>query len=232
MISPPIIYEDDAVIAINKPSGMLVHPYGAKGKMHGEGETVVDWLKSARPEIKNIGDMPDLRPGIVHRLDKDTSGVLLIAKTQKSFEYLKSLFAEKKIQKTYIAAVRGEFSEKKGVIDKPIGIRNGTVKRTVHGGRLVKPAITEYEVVREIEDVDGKIISVVKAMPKTGRTHQIRVHLASMGHPIIGDVLYGGKNEKGRQMLLHSQGIEFVSIDGKKLRIEAEPPEQLSTMLN
>jgi len=109
------------------------------------------------------------------------------------------------------------------VIDAPIGIRNGTTKRTVHGGRVVKPAVTEYKVVGKFREVG---YTLIQAFPKTGRTHQIRVHLASIGHPIAGDRLYGGNVQPGwaGRMMLHASAIEFTGPDGKRLKFEAEAP--------
>jgi 23S rRNA pseudouridine1911/1915/1917 synthase len=233
-----VLYEDDDFLAVNKPGGLLVHPYGAKGELRGAGagETLTDWLRVNRPEVESVGDAPDVRPGIVHRLDKDTSGVMIIPKTQPAFDYFKSLFAGREITKIYIAKVRGHFQNKEGVIDLPIGIRNGTVKRTVHGGRMVKPAETHYKVIREMGEDEGEGASepftILEVAPKTGRTHQIRVHLAATGHPIVGDVIYGDKRERAsakeradkQSLALHAKSLEFTAPSGKRMKIEATDP--------
>ncbi len=242
---PKIIYEDENFLAVDKPAGLVVHGSGIGRRASGIGKirvanpesTLVDWLLERYPEIKTVGDDPATRPGIVHRLDKDTSGVMLVARNQKTFEYLKSLFQKHEIVKTYLAVVWGELKEKSGVIDAPIGIRNGTTKRSVRSVKMAKEAVTEYRVIGRWEMGDGRWMSLLEVKPKTGRTHQIRVHLASIGHPVVGDVLYGrreqgvGRREKGikspaSRLMLHASSIEFTAPDGKRMRIEAEPPEE------
>jgi len=239
-----IIYEDENFLAIDKPSGLMVHPARVSAnKKNREAEpTLIDWLLSKYPEIKNVGDDPATRPGIVHRLDKETSGVLLIPKNQKYFEYLKSLFQEHLIQKKYYAVVFGIPKNQSGVIDVPIGIKNGTLKRSIHSGKMAKTAVTEYKQLKtkKLFDKYGKeyFFSYLDVSPKTGRTHQIRVHLASIGHPIVGDTLYGAKkqqklasvffdnfpNEKPR-LMLHSYSLEFAPYPNKSLKIETDTPD-------
>ncbi|HQA96269.1 MAG TPA: pseudouridine synthase, partial [Candidatus Colwellbacteria bacterium] len=121
----PVVYEDKDLLAIAKPAGILMHRTAAKEKE----ETLADWILKNRPEIKNVGDDPQIRPGIVHRLDKDTSGIIVVAKNQNAFEYLKKLFQDGQVEKTYLALVYGNIEPKEGVIDKPIGLKSGTVKR-------------------------------------------------------------------------------------------------------
>ncbi len=231
-----ILYEDKNFLAVNKPAGLLVH-----GHQNTDEETVVTWITKHRPEIKNVGDDPQDRPGIVHRLDKATSGVLLIAKTQEYFLYLKSLFQQHEIKKTYCAFTWGSFKAKEGVVDKPIGIVSGSIRRSIRSSKMMKPAVTEYRVKKEYAAPDNKIISFVHVFPKTGRTHQIRVHLASIGHPIVGDALYGprkrapkSKNNKHEQvsafepsrLMLHALSVEFAVTPGHRVRIEAPPPPE------
>ncbi len=229
---PRIIYEDENFLAIDKPAGLMVHhaKIGA-GKERKETEpTLTDWLLGKYPEIKNVGDDTVLRPGIVHRLDKETSGVILLPKNQEYFEYLKSLFKTGDIKKTYIALVFGTPKNNEGIINAPIGIKNGTLKRSVHSRKMAKSAVTEYKVLKTISlpDKDGKeaLFSFVEVFPKTGRTHQIRVHLASIGHSIVGDALYGPKKqpEWATRMMLHAKLLEFAPKPGHSLKIEAETP--------
>ncbi len=227
--APEVIYEDRDIIAVNKPSGMMVH--GVAGKVSAE-PTLVDVLLERYPEIRTVGDDPALRPGIVHRLDKDTSGVMLIARNQQAFEYLKSQFKDRDMRKTYAAAVAGVPRPEQGIIDRPIGIRSGTTKRSVRSEKMAKPAVTEYETAKTMlaEDAFGKErqFSLLMVHPKTGRTHQIRVHLASIGHPIVGDPLYGPKKQPrwARRLMLHAASIEFSGPDGGRLRFDAALPEE------
>ncbi len=220
MFNLEIIYEDKNFLAVDKPAGVLVHPTTSPVKE----ETITDWILKNRPEIGVVGDNPQIRPGIVHRLDRDTSGVLLIAKNQEYFEYLKSLFQTHEIKKTYLALVRGHVSSKEGKIDKPIGLKSGSVKRTVttSHAKMVKNAVTNYRVKKYIGDD-----TLLEVSPETGRTHQIRVHLASIGHPIVGDKIYGGKRThpvSGVPLCLHALSVEFAISPGQRMKIEAEPP--------
>ena len=191
--------------------------------------TLVDWLISCRPEIKNVGDDPALRPGIVHRLDKATSGVMVVAKTQASFEQLKKSFQEHRMRKTYYALVSGVPKNKKGTIDAPIGITSGSLKRSVHSSKMAKPAVTEYSVLKNIGGGTGaERCALLKVNPKTGRTHQIRVHLASIGHPILGDALYGTKTSRAiaaPRLMLHAATLEFSDDSGRRFAFEAPIPD-------
>jgi len=220
-----IIFLNRDVIVINKPAGMLVHRTGAKRS--GE-ETVADAIAKQFPEIRRVGDDPAVRPGIVHRLDKDTSGALLVARSQETFEYLKKLFQRHEIKKEYLALVRGAVKTD-GVIEKPIGLRPGTTKRSVNAKRMkmVKEAVTHYRTLEHFTK-NSKEYTLLRVIPETGRTHQIRVHLASIGYPVVGDVLYGGKKAKAGEagrLMLHAAAIEFTLPSGERLRLEAEPPE-------
>lgn len=262
-MTPQIIFENEDFVAINKPAGLLVHRpkiKNKKQKIKNLEHTLVDWLLKKYPEIKTVGDpsassvqVIQDRPGIVHRLDKDTSGIMLIPKNQAYFEYLKSLFRESKIKKIYLAIVYGVPKKKKGIIDKPIGIKDGTVKRSVFSKKMAKPAITEYKVLKtysfqcspsigsetadlipernRVESKDYQI-SLLQVSPKTGRTHQIRVHLAFIGSPVLGDKFYGGKSNDiaSRKMgilrqMLHADSIEFPMKPGRVIKLSAEMPE-------
>ena len=236
MLNLKVLYEDENFLAVNKPAGVLVHAVNAKRKSQSakrEKETIVDWLLKNRPDARDVGDDSRLRPGIVHRLDRDTSGVLLIAKTQKYFEYLKSLFQNHEVKKTYLALVRGRVRLETGRIDKPIGLKSGSVKHTVSHvkAKMIKNAVTNYRVKKYIK-AGSEEQTFLEVTPETGRTHQIRVHLASIGHPVVGDKLYGGKSTKsGEPFYLHAYAVEFPVSPGRMIRIEADPPEGLADKL-
>ena len=180
-----------------------------------------------------MGDAPQIRPGIVHRLDKDTSGVLIAARNQKFFDYLKNLFQNHEVKKTYLALVWGELKSG-GVIEKPIGLKPGTVKRSVRARnmKMIKEAVTEYKPLNFLGK-NGEKFTLVKLMPKTGRTHQLRVHMASINHPVVGDSLYGPKTNPWNlnRQFLHAESVEFTSAEGKRVKIEAGLPEELQKIL-
>ena len=224
-----IVYEDKNLLVINKPSGLITHPKNAEDKQ----ESVTGWLVEKYPEIKAVGEDP-LRPGLVHRLDKDTSGLLVIAKNQDSFLYLKSLFQDRKIKKFYMALVHGKPKEPKGIIDAPMG-RIG-MKRTTqeHGKKKLKDektAVTEYSTLKNFHN-----FTLLEVSPHTGRTHQIRVHLKSIGTPVAGDLLYGYKNSNGpkepSRLFLHAYKLQFISPDGKALSFETDLPDDLQKFIN
>ena len=221
----PIIYEDKNFVAVNKPAGLLVHQVRNKKSE----PTLVDWLIKNYPEIKKVGDNLEDRPGIVHRLDKETSGVLLVPKNQKYFEYLKGLFQSGGIKKTYLALVWGRVSPGKGIINKPIGLKSGTIKRTVFtkNAKMVKQAITEYKVKEYLP-----LHTLLEVSPKTGRTHQIRVHLTSLGHPVVGDKLYGKKKAELNRLFLHAYSLEFAPESGKRIKLTADMPSDLTDYLS
>lgn len=232
-----IIYENPDFLIIDKPSGLLTHPVNRRDK----GESVVGWLLEKYPEIAkvsdkygtSVGEWTDLRPGIVHRLDRETSGLLLVAKTQSAFDYLKKLFQEHKVKKTYLALVYGKLKNKNGVIEMPIGKLNMRQTTKIHGKHKLKEktAITNYKVLKEYDDY-----SLLELSPQTGRTHQIRVHLKSIGHPVVCDPLYANKNnicppQLGR-LFLHAQKFSFVSPNNEALAVETDLPEKLNKFLS
>jgi 23S rRNA pseudouridine1911/1915/1917 synthase len=221
------IYKTKDFIALNKPAGVLVH---GRDK---EPSLVEDLLKEY-PEIKAVGDEPKERPGIVHRLDKDTSGVLVVARNQQFFDYLKGLFQKHLVSKTYQALVFGRLHGK-GIINKPIGLKSGTVKRSVtaRNMKMVKPAITEYSFLKIYKKNDQNF-TLVELKPKTGRTHQLRVHLASINHSIVGDPLYGRKENPWslKRQFLHAEAIEFTEADGHRIKIEAALPPDLQAIID
>jgi len=177
-----IIYEDDTMIVINKPSGLVVHP-GVGNKK----ETIVNALIYRYPEIKNVGH--PFRPGIVHRLDKETQGLLIIARNNSSYFSLTKQFAERRIIKKYYAVVWGLPEPKEGIISIPIGRSKDDRKKISPHTQKPKEAITEYKVINS-----NKYFSLLDINLKTGRTHQIRVHLSYINHPIVGDKKYSGAN--------------------------------------
>jgi len=223
----PVVYEDSAILAINKPAGFAVH----KTHANDQHETLADILVKERPYLKDVGEDP-LRPGIVHRLDKDTSGVMLIAKNQEAFNFLKRQFQERLVKKTYLALVNGSPREPFGTITATLG-KLGTKQTTQLKGKrdlVEREAITDY---KTLHSYDG--YTLLEVTPHTGRTHQIRVHLKSIGCPIVGDSLYGRRGAplpKGLdRMFLHAQRIEFSTPDGKRLALEVDLPDDLARAL-
>lgn len=223
----PIIYEDEYLFAIDKPAGIAVHKVSPTDPQ----ETVADILVRERPYLAGVGESP-LRPGIAHRLDKETSGIMLIAKDQPTFEYLKDQFQNRLVQKTYLALVSGHPKMAMGTIDLPLG-KIGTKQTTQLKGKkelVERNAITDYETVQRYTDY-----TLLRVLPKTGRTHQIRVHLKAIGCPIAGDVLYA----KGKpiptgldRLFLHAHEIEFTAPDGKRLVLGTPLPEGLQKVLD
>ena len=226
---PEIIYEDLDIVAINKPPDFLVHST-PQGKNNGE-KTLSAWLLRRYPEIVSVGDSPT-RPGMVHRLDKDTSGVMVITKNQETFDYLKSQFKNRVVDKTYRAIVFGVPKNDAGVIKGTISIKPGTTKRTVYKGKMPKEAVTEYKVLERFENA-----ALLEVHPKTGRTHQVRIHLASINHPVFGDPLYSSKTSKKifipqlERQMLHAYEIELETRKGRKIRIKADEQEDFLSVL-
>ena len=227
-----IIYENKDVIVINKPAGLVVHPANYEIT-----NTLVNGLLSYHPKIRNVGE-DKLRPGIVHRLDKDTSGVLIIAKNNKVFQYIKSQFKNRKVQKTYTALVYGKVTPKTAQIEKPIA-RNKfnplkiTVFKAQSSPSSLKYALTKYKVLRYINNC-----SLLEVYPKTGRMHQIRVHLSSIGYPVIGDEKYSSKfkvrSSKLRldRQFLHASKLNIKLPDGTYAEFGAKLPKDLQNFLN
>ncbi|MDA1060624.1 MAG: RluA family pseudouridine synthase [bacterium] len=218
-----VLYEDRSCLVIDKPAGMVVHP--AEGGRHMTG-TVANAISSL---VKGEG----LRPGIVHRLDKDTSGALIVAKNDKSLEALKKQFKERKVEKIYKVLVFGRLEHNEGIIDSPIGrsFRDRKKMGLVSDG---KRAISKYKV-RKI--YDG--VSMVEVEIETGRTHQIRVHMAAIGHPVVGDRAYGDGRENRsfmneyslKRQFLHAWKIKFKSPDtGKTVLVKSELAQDLQAV--
>jgi 23S rRNA pseudouridine1911/1915/1917 synthase len=213
-----VLYEDAAVIAIHKPAGMVVH---AGAGVHAG--TLVNRLVHRFQALSNVGG--ELRPGIVHRLDKETSGVLLVARTDTAHRALAAQFAGRTVEKIYLALAQGRVSADTGRITKPI--TRDPVHRTRMTARLKtgRQALTDFRVLERFEK-----LTYLEVRIGTGRTHQIRVHLASLGHPVAGDRLYGGP--PAERMFLHAWRISFNSPDsGQRVSVEAPLPDQLSRWL-
>lgn len=224
--NPVAIYEDDQVLFIDKPAGLMTHP------AHQGDVSLVDWIASHYPQVMQIGDNP-LRPGIVHRLDKDTSGVLVIAKTDEAFIELKRMFQERAVEKTYFALTEGRLPQDSGTIDFAITRIPHSEKRSIRRATddpEARSAVTDYRVFERYADCD-----LVEVSPKTGRTHQIRVHFSALQHPIVGDRLYGfrrkGSAIKAPRQMLHAGKLSFSLFD-KSYDIESELPEDFRTLLS
>ena len=220
-----IIFEDKNILVINKPAGLQVHPSEAA-----QTDTLTNALIAQYSEISEVHDATVdayLRPGIVHRLDKDTSGVMVIAKNKETFEQLKKNFKDRSIEKKYLAVVEGNMENESGIIDKPLARSAGFSKQLIareNTKTKVREAVTNYEVVEQLEN-----FALLSVSPKTGRMHQIRVHLASIGHPIVGDLIYGNKAQKMldkffvKRQLLHAKSLAF-DLGGKRYEFEAKIP--------
>lgn len=222
------IFENDEVVVVNKPAGLVVHFDGRTKEAN-----LCDWILENYPEMENVGEPLVLqkgteinRPGIVHRLDRETSGALIIAKTQESFLNLKEQFQNKEIKKIYNSFVWGKMSQGEGVIDRPIGksskdFRQWSAQRGARG--VMREAITEYKVLKS----NGEF-SYLEINLKTGRTHQIRVHMKAVNHPVVGDKLYAPKRDFAlgfNRVALHASLVEFSLINGERLKIEVELPK-------
>lgn len=215
-----IVYEDDDVVVVNKPQGMVVHPSAG----HASG-TMVNALLF---HIKNLSSINDvIRPGIVHRIDKDTSGLLMVAKNDEAHESLSQQLKDKTVIRRYVALVHGEIPHDKGTIDAPIGRSkiNRQSQTVIDGG---KPAVTHFTVLENFEDY-----TLIECQLETGRTHQIRVHMQYIKYPIAGDPLYGPrKTLPGQGQYLHAKTLGFVHPKtGEELYFEAELPENFQEIL-
>lgn len=237
-----VLYEDSNILAVDKPSGISVH-----GDGRSMDKTVADWVLKNYPKMKNVGENEIYenkkikteikKPGIVHRLDRETSGVLLLAKNQKSFEALKKQFQDREVNKIYLAFVSGFVRNDHGVINKPIGRSPRDFRRHLAGRGArgeMREAITEYKVLKRF--ISGKDkFTFLEIKPKTGRTHQIRVHLKFLNHPIVCDLLYNpnGSCPKGiSRMALHAKSIEVKNFKGKVIKVESPMPKEFKKLVN
>ena len=225
-----IVYEDEDIMVVNKPAGMVVHPaYG-----HRTG-TLVNAVLAHCPDLAGVGD--DLRPGIVHRLDKDTSGLIIVAKNDAAQRQLQRQFKRREVHKVYVALLEGRLEPAQGVIEAPIGRDKKRRKRmaVVEGGREAR---TEYTVVEYFGGEGGKgsrPYTLVEAEPETGRTHQVRVHFSSIGHPLAGDPVYGFRKQRLsglRRQFLHAQTLGFrLPGSDEHIELTAELPDDLRAVL-
>ncbi len=223
-----ILYEDNDIIAINKPAGLVVHSDGRTKE-----PSLVDWIEANYPDTKGVGEPTVMtsgetieRSGIVHRLDRETSGVMLIAKTQKGHEYLKKQFQDRTIRKKYLTFIHGDLKDDFGIIKKPIGkspadFRKWSATRGAKGE------------MREAETWWTRLVfkdrfSLLLVEPKTGRTHQIRVHMKALNHPVVSDKLYSKEKPQAlgfTRTALHAWSITFMNCDDKKTTVVAPIPD-------
>ena len=232
-MEPKVIAENEWHIAIDKPAGLIVHSDGRTIE-----PSVADWLLAQWPELKDVGEPwlspqgeTTLRPGIVHRLDRTTSGVMIVAKTQGAYQYLKGEFKARRVEKTYHTFVYGHPQADAGRIVAEID-KGGTPKKwfakdTVEGD--VRAAITDWRVLKRMQAEKGEAVSLLEAKPRTGRTHQIRVHLAHIGHPIVADHLYASDRAPllgFTRPALHAYSISLALSSAERVEyIASEPPD-------
>lgn len=234
--APPVevLFADDHLIAVNKPAGLAVHPAPSHRQ-----PTLVDSLLARFPGLASMAE-PDgvLRPGIVHRLDKDTSGVMVVARSPLARASLARQFKERTVTKTYLAVVRGQVAREAFTIAKPVGRHPTERKRMSTRSRAPRAAVSHVKLLGRLGSAGGARLSLVLVRPETGRTHQIRVHLASIGHPCLGDQLYGGRGaEPGESCILRRQALHALSLvvrhpeSGARLAFAAPLPADLADFL-
>lgn len=237
-INPRIIYKDESLMVIDKPAGWVVNRAQTVKE-----KTIQEWFseKILNPKSENPNKSQNLnlefwnKGGVVHRLDKDTSGVMVLAKTPEAYEKLKLQFLERKTVKKYVALVHGEFKEQEGVVSTPIE-RHGM--KFFVGGDLSRTAITEWKVLRQYSILNAQY-SMLELTPHTGRTHQLRVHMRHLGHPIVSDPIYGDRKtwmkdlELCPRLFLHAKYLELTHpVTGEKATFEAMLPKELEEVLH
>jgi len=230
-----IVYEDNFVVVVNKPAGMLVHPDNPESAF-----TLVDWIRKEHPEITDdvgeplmhpvYGPLP--RPGIVHRIDAETSGILIVAKNKEAFGFIKQQFMDRKVWKVYHAFVYGKINRHEGEVDLPIGKHIKDFRRYATGKQsrgIMRDSLTYFKTMKVHND-----FSYVDVYPKTGRTHQVRVHMSAIGHPIICDKLYAPKKQcilGLKRLALHASAITIKLPNGIVLHLIAPLPEDFKKAL-
>lgn len=258
-----VLFENTDVLVINKPAGLVVHPDGKSDEV-----TLSDLLVKKYPDMRDVGEPLEIqtkegiekipRPGIVHRLDRDTSGVIIVAKNQKAFEFLKEQFQKRETEKIYYAYTYGWIKNDKEIIDAVIGRSNADVRKWTAGRGtrgVTRDARTEYEVIKRLghtgertldggeekESLSGTgsteegTYTFVKLIPKTGRTHQLRVHLRYINHPIVGDTLYAPNRASAlgfTRLALHAFSLKITLPDGTLEKFEAPFPEDFKKAEN
>jgi 23S rRNA pseudouridine1911/1915/1917 synthase len=236
MVEPTILYEDNDVLVINKPEGWLVH---ADGKTT-DAPTVVEWFLARVPAAAGVGEVGyspkglELnRSGVVHRLDRETSGVLILAKTQDAHQFLKQQFKDRLVYKEYRAFVYGRIHDRWGTINRPIGrsSRDHRLRSAMKGAKgLLREAVTDFERIG-VGEFEGEAYSYIKLVPKTGRTHQLRVHMRAVDRPIVMDESYAthvipkSNNLALKRMALHAHILELTLLSGQTERFIAPVPQ-------
>ena len=249
-----VVFEDTDMAVVNKPAGMMVHAGAGQNDDERSRGTLVNALLYRFKALSSTGG--ELRPGIVHRLDKDTSGLIVVAKNDRTHAALGEMFSSRQMKKTYVALLQGALERERGTITA--GVSRDPLRRTrmtVQPNENARSAVSHYEVVRRLVTRFGKF-TLVRVRIETGRTHQIRVHMASLGHPVVGDTLYGGAGQLTDQVaaqaaqskaarrkaepevlrlgrnFLHAANLEFTHpVTGKLLKLEAPLPEELEQFL-
>ncbi len=223
-----IVYEDKDIVVVNKQAGLLVHPTLSQKK-----HTLANAVIARYPEIEHIGESP-LRPGIVHRLDQNTSGLIIIAKNQAAFEFIKNQFLTRTISKKYMTIVEGVPEKNEGVIEFDLrpSTHNRLKKVAVQKKNepMKKSRRTAKTFYKVIKTFTGSF-ALLEVSPQTGRTHQIRAHLSAIGHPVVGDGMYGSRSKIAKRQMLHAAKLEFTAPSGEKLSLEAELPEDFKNVL-
>lgn len=240
---PKIIYEDADVLVLDKPAGLSVHGAGVKKE-----KTLADWLMKNYPDLSEVGETQIVngvevkRPGIVHRLDKETSGVMVVAKNQIAYGKLKKQFRTHQVRKKYLALVAGALKlktgEMVGTIDAPIGRSRADARLRVAHPRAVgkqREAVTRFRPVKTFTDqASQQVFTLVEAYPETGRTHQLRAHFKYLNHPIVGDKLYAPNYpapEPLRRLALHATELEITLPSGERKAFSSPPPADFAAAL-
>ena len=222
-VDVPVVHADDHIVVVAKPAGLVVHP----GAGHETG-TLASGLLHRFPEIAAVGD--PMRPGIVHRLDRDTSGLMVVARSARAYDGLTAALAARELERRYLALAWGRFDARRGTIDAPIG-RSATRRTRMAVREAGKEARTGYEVITQY---DHPVCALVECRLETGRTHQIRVHLAAIGHPVVGDATYGGDRTPLRpgRPFLHAHALALTHpATGERLEFSDPLPPELAAVL-
>ncbi len=222
-IALDVVYEDEDVIVVNKPRGLVVHP--APG--HPDGTLVNALLAHCGPSLSGVGGQ--LRPGIVHRIDKDTSGLIIAAKNDRAHEALSAQLKDRTLSRVYDAVCHGGFHDDAGTVDAPIGRDPRDRQRMAVTDKNSRPAVTHWQVLARYPRH-----TYIRCRLETGRTHQIRVHMAHTGHPLLGDTVYGGRRDKGLQtQCLHARGLKFIHpATGKAIELWTDLPDWFKDVLS